>query len=96
MIIDGKIDGKNDSNSSSLSGALVHADLKKIDQIKKDILAFEGVEIHAVDENGKIVITIEERGGNKIMANTLISIQDIEGVYSASLIYEYSGDDLDE
>jgi periplasmic nitrate reductase NapD len=82
--------------SSSLSGAIVHVDPARIEEVKGKITSFSGVEIHAIKKGTKIVITIEESGGNKFMADTLVAIQNIDGVYQASLVYEYSGDDLDD
>ena len=45
-----------------------------------------GVEVHGNNEDGRIVITVEDESANNI-SDTLVQIQDVPGVLSAAMIY---------
>jgi nitrate reductase NapD len=51
-----------------------------------------GVDIHGANEDGRIVITIEDTPNNG-PAKTLMDVQNMQGVLSASLIYNYCDDE---
>lgn len=50
-----------------------------------------GVDVHAANDKGRIVITIEDTPEN-VPADTLMNVQNMQGVLSASLIYNYCDD----
>lgn len=72
----------------SISGLVVHAHPKSIDQVRSHLIDLEGVEIHAVSDDGRIVITVDVADDYKA-ADTLMEMQKQEGVLSASLIYNH-------
>jgi nitrate reductase NapD len=48
----------------------------------------DGVEVHAQNEHGKMVVTID-RPNREYCGSVVISMTQISGVMSASLVYEY-------
>ncbi len=81
----------------NISGVLVHSRPETSAAVKQRLLAFDGVEVHAIADNGKIIVTVEEKDSRQ-MADTVMDIQNVEGVISAALIYHHYEDDalLDE
>jgi nitrate reductase NapD len=51
----------------------------------------EGVEVHASNDDGKIVVTIEQEG-NAGMSDMLLSLQNLPGVLAASMVYHQFDD----
>ena len=70
----------------NISGVLVKAYPENISTIEKVISQMEGVEVHGNNEDGRIVITVEQESANNI-SDTLVQIQDVPGVLSAAMIY---------
>ncbi|MHC9245232.1 chaperone NapD [Aeromonas jandaei] len=62
-------------------------------QLAEEIAALDGVEIHAVTDEGKLVVTLEGASQRPIMA-AIDAIQAMPGVLSAALIY-HQFDELD-
>lgn len=63
-------------------------------QLAEQITALEGAEVHAVSEEGKLVVTLEGESQLPIMA-AIDAIQAMPGVLSAALIY-HQFDELDK
>lgn len=55
-------------------------------QLAEEIAALDGAEIHAVTDEGKLVVTLEGASQRPIMA-AIDAIQAMPGVLSAALIY---------
>ena len=70
----------------NISGVLVKAYPENITTIEEVISQMEGVEVHGNNEDGRIVITVEQESANNI-SDTLVQIQDVPGVLSAAMIY---------
>ena len=70
----------------NISGVLVKAYPANISNIEKVISKMDGVEVHGNNEDGRIVITVEQESANNI-SDTLVEIQDVPGVLSAAMIY---------
>jgi len=70
----------------NISGVLVKAYPENISTIEKVISQMDGVEVHGNNEDGRIVITVEQDSANNI-SDTLVEIQDVPGVLSAAMIY---------
>ncbi len=75
----------------NISGVLVQAYPHKLGLVTKRLGAMDGIEVHASSDEGKIVVTIEkpDDGG---MSDTLLRLQDVPGVLSASMIYHQFDD----
>ncbi len=75
----------------NISGVLVHAYPQKMASVSQELEAIQGIEVHASTEAGKIVVTIEEADAGS-MSDTLLNLQNIPGVLSASMIYHQFDD----
>lgn len=74
-----------------VAGIVVHADYKSLESIRDAIGMIPGAEIHAVTEQGKLVVTLEGRLMSEVAAQ-LNAIHALPGVYSAALVYQHHED----
>lgn len=79
----------------NLCSALVHAKQGQLEQVKKELEQQQGVEVHAVTDDGRLIVTIENEK-RKVVGERIMGFYHIEGVLSASMIYQFSDDDLNE
>jgi periplasmic nitrate reductase NapD len=77
----------------NISGVLVHAKPEQIAQLEKQLTKIPGLEVHAVTENGRMVVTIEQ-DNDKLIADTILNLHNYEGVLSAAMVYQYGDDDI--
>jgi nitrate reductase NapD len=70
----------------NISGVIVKAYPVHIQSIEAVLATMDGVEVHGNNEDGRIVITVEDKNANNI-SDTLVRIQDVPGVLSAAMIY---------
>ncbi len=70
----------------NISGVLVKAYPEHLPSIEKALTTMEGVEVHGNNDDGRMVITVEDQSANNI-TDTLVQIQDVPGVLSAAMIY---------
>ncbi len=73
----------------NICGILVHAHPDGFDAVKKRLLAVQGVEVHGMSDEGRVVVTLEEENEDT-MAESLLTVQRLEGVISASMIYHHN------
>lgn len=78
--------------NNHIAGVLVQARPEAIPQLQTRLSAVAGLEIHTVSPDGRMVVTIEG-DGRKSVADTLFSLNAMQGVLSASLVYEHSETD---
>ena len=76
----------------NICGILVHAQPTNFDAVRENLLSVNGVEIHGMSDEGRVVITLEEDDENA-MADSLHRVQRLEGVISASMIYHHNEED---
>jgi nitrate reductase NapD len=76
----------------NISGVLVHAKPEKIDNVKEQLEAISGIEVHATTENGRLVVTIEQ-DNDRMIAETVVNFHNFDGVLSAAMVYQYSDDE---
>ncbi len=80
----------------SISSLVIHTRPDVVDAVRSRLAGFEGVEVHATTEDGRMVVTVD-RPGDRAAAETLSKCQEVDGVLSASLVYNYfEPDDADE
>lgn len=80
----------------NLCSVIVHARPEKMQQVEASFAELPGVEIHGgVEDEGKFIVTVEDEGEISA-ADTMMSFNSVDGVVSATLIYHYGGNDLDE
>ena len=70
----------------NISGVLVKAYPQHIASIETILNTMAGVEVHGNNNDGRMVITVEDKSANNI-TDTLVQIQDVPGVLSAAMIY---------
>lgn len=70
----------------NISGVLVKAYPENLITIEKTLAGMHGVEVHGNNNDGRIVITVEDESANNL-SDTLVDIQAVPGVLSASMIY---------
>jgi len=89
IIIDDFKSGDGIEMTMNICGVLVHARSGEQEQVKKRLEQQSGVEVHALTEEGRLVVTVEDES-HKVTADVVIHLQDVEGVLSAAMIYQYS------
>lgn len=70
----------------NISSAIVHARPGTVDAVRARLLAVAGIEIHAVSDEGKIIVTLETDDDNS-MVRTFELISTVDDVMSASMVY---------
>ena len=78
----------------NVCGVLVHAHNNKVEEVKKLLELQEGVEVHAVTGNGRLIVTVENNK-RKTVGDRIMGFYEVPGVLSAAMIYQYSDNDLD-
>ncbi|MCL6416072.1 chaperone NapD [Aestuariirhabdus sp. Z084] len=73
--------------SYNVSGLVVMCRPLNVDAVSAALNAMTGVEVHASNEQGKLVVTVEEMAGEQTMIDRITLIQNQSGVISASLVY---------
>lgn len=68
-------------------GILVQCKPQQREAIERQILAL-GCEVHLTTPEGKMVLTLEQALDSEI-ADTLVALQNIPGVFTASLVYHH-------
>jgi len=77
------------SKSIDVCGVLVHAQGGKEQEVKDVLSAIDGVEVHHITENSRLIVTIELDGKRQIM-DTMSSFNDLPNVVSTVLTYQHS------
>ncbi len=75
-----------------ISSLVVHGRPERREAILTAVERLEGVEIHAVDEHGKVVVTMETPDESTIVSN-IDHINRIDGILSTVLVYHHSEDE---
>ena len=75
----------------NISSIVVQTHPQNAAVLQGELACLSGVDVHAANEDGRIVITIEDTQENS-PADTLMNVQNMQGVLSASLIYNYCDD----
>lgn len=79
----------------NMCSVIVNAKPEKCSVVQTRLEELPGVEVHGGDEEGKLIVTVED-AEDITAGDTMLSLNSIEGVISSTLIYHYGGDDLDE
>ena len=74
----------------NIAGVVIHARPEKLEGVEAQLLGLPGVEIHATADDGRMVVTVEDEAPR--LADTVMGLQDVDGVLSASLIYHHFED----
>ncbi|BAF70907.1 chaperone NapD [Nitratiruptor sp. SB155-2] len=78
----------------NVSSCVVRCNPEDVESVKKRIEESGVCDIHIVDEKGYIIVTIEGDGIEEEI-NKLKTLQFLEGVLSAEMVFSYSEDELE-
>jgi nitrate reductase NapD len=76
----------------NICGILVHSRPENTAVVRKRLVDITGIEVHGINEDGRMVVTLEEDNEDR-MADTLMNLQNVDGVVSASMIYHHREED---
>ena len=76
----------------SICSLVVYTRPENLDSVADSLTSFEGVEIHARGEQGKLVVTIDHPQ-RRYCSDTMMQMSTMDGVINTTLIYEYFEDD---
>ncbi len=76
-------------NEHNICGVLVMTRPDIIPVVENSLNALSGVEVHATNSDGKLVVTVEDTQSNKCI-DVINSLNSVSGVVSTSLIYQHS------
>ena len=76
----------------SISGLVIHATPGRSDSVSDALLALDGVEVHEVTEDGRLVVTVDNPDDGEA-AKVLDQFRSIQGVLSTSLVYTHFEED---
>lgn len=79
----------------NISSLIVHARPGSADALRTRLEALDGVEVHAVSGNGKLIVTIESND-DRGTADTYESIGRTDGVLSVSMVFQQTENDPDK
>lgn len=79
----------------NVCGVLLHAQPEFSHLVRDNLESEPGVEVHAVTEDGRIVLTLEKETRRQT-GEALNDFQTIDHVISTSLVYQYFDDDHQE
>lgn len=69
-----------------ISGVLVRSYPENSQSVQQALALMEGVEVHGSNDDGRIVVTVEQENAGK-MSDLLVLMHDVPGVLSTSMIY---------
>ena len=79
----------------NISSVIVHARPGHADVVQRALASVDGVEVHAVSPEGRLIVTIESPGDRET-ADTFTAIGLIDHVMSTSMVYHQTESDPDQ
>ena len=73
----------------AICGLVVCTRPEQLEAVADRLGQMPGVEVHDKDLLGKLVVTVAERPGEKMMINRILQISAAEGVLSCALVYTH-------
>ncbi len=77
----------------NISSVILRAWPEQLPGVRNGLTAIPGVEIHADGGDGRLVLTIED-GEGYTLPDVFLKLHQLDGVISASLVYQYCDDGL--
>lgn len=75
----------------NICGCLVHAMPDRIDNVRQSMAQTDGVEVHAITEDGRFVVVVEDTE-TRLASETIMDMHQIPGVVSLTLTYHHFED----
>lgn len=72
----------------NISGIYIKALPANLSAVQQRLKNITGIEIHMATDEGKLIATVESDDAGA-MADTVINIEQVEGVLSATLVYHH-------
>jgi len=79
----------------NISSILVNAGPQQAALVQSGLANLDGVEIHAVSEEGRMIVTIES-DGDRSTTQTYEAIQQLPGVLSLAMVYHHFEPDTEK
>ena len=79
----------------NISSVIVRTRPEKLPTLRTAMREIPGVEIHTESEDGRLIVTIEDRPGCST-ADAFVQLHNLDGVIGVSLVYQYSDDGIDQ
>lgn len=76
----------------NICSLVVHARPERLGVVQSSLEEFPGVEIHGQSADGKLVVTVEDTDSS-LASETMMELQNVDGVLDAVLIYHYGGEE---
>lgn len=76
-----------------VTGVVVRARPEKAAHLAQQLGELKGVEVHAISDEGNLVVTVEELDGERLTLDTLKTINNMPGVLSTSMVYHHHDED---
>lgn len=76
----------------SIYSVVIHTKPENINSVSATLDKIDGVELHATNEKGKLVVTVDHHD-RAYCSDTLMGFHNIPGVLNSSLVYEYFEED---
>jgi len=72
----------------TICSLVVYARPEKAPVVENTIAALEGAEVHAATKEGKLIVSLDHPD-RTYCSETIMDLNNIDGVLSTSLVYEY-------
>ena len=72
-----------------IAGVVVRPRPGHSSSVEQEVCAQPGVEVHAVSEDGRLVVTVEGESRHEV-ADMIYKLDRLDGVMNASMVYEHS------
>ena len=79
----------------NISSVIVHPRPGSADAVRARLASLAGIEVHAVAEDGRLIVTIETESDGS-MADTFEAINRTDDVMSASMVFHQTESDPDK
>jgi periplasmic nitrate reductase NapD len=78
----------------NICSLIVHTNPQRGRDVSRRLETFKGVEVHGGQENGRLIVTVEDEGESlSPVSDTMNALRDVDGVVSTTLIYHYGGEE---
>ncbi|MDX1375080.1 MAG: chaperone NapD [Burkholderiales bacterium] len=76
-----------------VASLVVRARPERVEALRAEIGALPGTEVHAVQPEGRLIVTVDDCDGTS-PAENIVKVHNLGGVIGVSLVYEYCDDEI--
>ena len=81
---------RHSNNDYSVAGVVVHARPENSNDVAERLTHLQGVEVHVINADGKLVVTVEEEPGERFIIDRITEINNTQGVINTALVFSQS------